>query len=425
MVKFGGDISPLAGKIRELKPMGKDLAAGLAESFKSLAAPFITAGLFEGMQRIGEKVKQIKSDAEVGGVSTDFLQTLNNAGKASGVTAEQVGKLLNKLEQSLPIGSDVETEFDKIADRIAATHDPIEKMNIGVATFGTKLGPVMVHIAGQGSKAIKELGNQFHKFATEDIEAIERANLEIEKTGSTLTVWGGKVITYFARISQAAGIMSANWGMGKFMNPREAGRALVALEEEAKAKEEADKKAAQTAGRTKAAETEREKIQERLAQLNAKLASENRKHWKEEDKHNEDVRKQRLLAAEEVARKERDLRQQFSDRLRFTVGELADLGRSRGGMVTTRGFRSFASRNEQMAMQVQNLEAQAREAYDFGNESRGQFLQSRAESIRQGIGGLTSSERNPYGKMETKLDDMVHVLDTKGIVIREVEDDKT
>ena len=399
-VKFGGDTSALSAAMRGIDKTvqhhSKEWSKHLSEGFSKLGGFLTIAGAYEGLRKVGEAIKQIKSAAEVGGVSTAFFQDLANVGSTTGVSSEQVGKLLNKLQQVLPIGSDVADEFNKISDAMAATNDPIEKMNIAVATFGAKLGPVMVDIAGQGSDAIKNLAAQFSKFSEEDIKNIEDANLQIEKIGNVLLVATGKVISFIGFLGKAAGALSVMFdgkklaaalfsglkqgsfgaAVGLFKEVQDEladamAAVMVQSDEELKKVEEA-KELAKAINKEKANQAAADKHDANAAKALAHLV-------KEAAKSKINAAKESLALAEkelDVMRKQKETRDEFG---KLSLSELADRGNPN-------------------ATAAQDLKARIQDAEAAGNHELSAQLKEQYRQTVSGISGLSSSEANPFAQ---------------------------
>jgi hypothetical protein len=377
MVTFGGDISALGKAMRGAVSGAKEMAGKMkgifTSAFGALGVGLGISSIIGGIRSLGQEIKQLKSDAEVGGVSVKFIQTLRNAGIASGVTAEQVSRLLNKLEQSIPIGSDVEEEFLKMSDAIAATNDPIEKMNIAVAMFGTKLGPVMVDIAGQGSKALTELGNSLAKYSDRQIGVLERGNRAWEKTVNLIKVGSAQVLVFADAWVRAAKLRGdyLKAGMGD-ISMKEAGR-LLRLTDQAAAKKKADadaelKEANRMAGLQEAANKQDADAAKNLTILKGKMAATQIGAAKES----------LTLAEKELAviRKQKEARDDFG---KLSLGDLAD-----------RGNRS-AQRAQGLKSQIENAEA-------MGNSGLAASLREQYRQTVSGISGLTSGERMPFAQ---------------------------
>jgi len=374
-VKFGGDTSGLAtamrGMVSQAKSFGTEIKGAFSTALGAVGISFGLGAIIGGIRSLGAEIKQLKSDAEVGGVSVQFIQQLRNAGIASGVTGEQVAKLLNKLEQTLPVGSDVEEEFLKMADAMAATNDPIEKMNIAVAKFGGKLGPVMVDLAGQGGAAMKELAAGMSSFSDTQIALLERANTAWEIMVSKIKQAGAATLEaadMYVRANKLIGDYRKA-GMGK-IDLTEAYR-LVRLMDESDARHKKEKEA-----------VVKEEVESNANQVNADkqdadAAKNLAKIVKEMAQDKISGARVSLSLAEkelEALKKQKETRNDFG---KLSLGDLADRG-------------------NQGAQRARNLKSQIENAEANGNSGLAASLRNQYLQTVKGISGLTSSEKAPF-----------------------------
>jgi len=212
--------------IEKFKEMGKELAVSLG-----------AAGAFAILERTLQKVKDINRAAESIGVSTDFIQNIRNVGEASGLSAEQLEKALDKFAKGLPNGSDVEEQFYKIADAISKTEDPVTRVHMAIDAFGQKLGVQMIPMLARGADGIRALAGEFDKLTESEMRNLEETHVQMEKISNTLTVWAGKAI---AAVQNTVEMLATSWMSGVSMQDvgammgREAGESELDRNEEKK-----------------------------------------------------------------------------------------------------------------------------------------------------------------------------------------------
>jgi hypothetical protein len=146
---------------------------------KTLLAGFSVHAVVESFKSIVESMGEIVDTSQKLGVGTDELQKLRYAASLSGVSAESLNQGLKKLSigladiddktseagqqlRSLGVTSKdtVETALEKVADQFQRASDGAQKTAIAVKAFG-KAGNDMIPLLNEGSKAIKEFGDQF------------------------------------------------------------------------------------------------------------------------------------------------------------------------------------------------------------------------------------------------------------------------
>ncbi len=219
-VVLGANTTPVERAFVALGDKMKGFAHSFRDYFSETTKGFLGArGIERGFDFIMEKfravlqdIKRIKSEASAIDVSTDFLQTIENAGKVFNVTGQEMDTMLNKFVKTLPVGSDVEEEFNKMADKIAAIPDPADKARIAIEAFG-RAGVRMLPILAQGSAKLKELGDSFAKYSEKEIEELEHANLALEKFESKTKTTTAKIITGFPLLFKGLGQIAGEKGV--------------------------------------------------------------------------------------------------------------------------------------------------------------------------------------------------------------------
>ncbi len=198
----------------------KNTTHSIKEYFSDITRGFLGAqGIERGVDFVKDKfreilsdVKRIKNESEAIGVSTNFLQNIENAGKVFNITGAEMDSMLNKFVKTLPVGSDVEEEFNKITDRIAALPDPADKARLAIEAFG-RAGVKMLPALSQGSAKLKELGESFSKYSEREIEQLEKANLALEKFENKSKTVTAKIITGFPLLFQGLGNIASEKGI--------------------------------------------------------------------------------------------------------------------------------------------------------------------------------------------------------------------
>ena len=211
LIKLGVDASTVASGLRSAQGMfadaGAKIRAGLNSAFNSLAAPFTLAGIGVQLGKTLSLVENIKAAADAKGVSTNFIQDINNLGKASGLNEKAIDGMLNKFMRMLPVGSDVEAAFMGMADKIAGITDPAERARVAVDAFG-KSGMDMLRILSGGSDGIREAAKAFDKFSESEMKAIEEADAQLDKLGNRITIWTGKAVSGISSVFARMGELS-------------------------------------------------------------------------------------------------------------------------------------------------------------------------------------------------------------------------
>lgn len=203
-IKMGIDTSALATGLRGVKNQISNALVGLkhsighavSESFNMLGVPLGVAGLVSQFEKLGEMAEKLRADSEALGVSTGFIQDLQNVGRASGVAGDKVADMIGKFVKGLPAGSDVEKSFFAMADRLANIPDPAERARVAIEAFG-KSGIEMIKIAGNGSEELKKLAAGFSKLSDEELRSVDEAKQAFENGQHYFMVGTGKAVHWF------------------------------------------------------------------------------------------------------------------------------------------------------------------------------------------------------------------------------------
>lgn len=423
--------------IEQFRDFGKEI-------FKSLGA----VGTFAVLETAMRKVEQISRSAESLGVSTDFVQNIRNVGTASQFSAEAMEKAMDKFAKSLPVGSDVEEQFYKLADRIAKTEDPITRVHMAIDAFGQKMGVQMIPLLARGSDGIKELAKSFDILTESELKNIEEAHVSLEKTQNQLIVWAGKGL---AAVQQTVEAFATSFLTGESMGS--IGKQMGAEESEkvnAGKKEKADLKAAQAEAKKEAKRRRLEEAQDEAEKqrsesiirhgTNEQKVEELGKlrdqayanqflvmdevemlKWKEKELEYED----QILAVKKKMQDEDDRRIEKAKRLAEQVENaldatkatkreieeakrapyeftLQDLAAEPMQFFSNRGW--VGAFGENMARGILQDRAAAKQAYIHGNFGRGDFLRDRAEGNLSALEKQQPWLQNPQRKMNETLE---------------------
>lgn len=194
-VTMGLDVGPLALGLRKadglLDEFEHSKAGKLWEELFPLAS---IGGAIATLEKAIGKARDLTRMADEFGISTSFAQDITNVGLLSGISAEKIEKMMGAFEKSLPVGSDVEDEFYRIADLISGIEDPVTRAHMAFDAFG-KAGYKLLPILEKGSAGIKELGDSFSKFSNQDIADLEKTELALKQFESFFTVWTGRIVS--------------------------------------------------------------------------------------------------------------------------------------------------------------------------------------------------------------------------------------
>lgn len=201
------------------KAMSKGLtsASGQIKKFASsvgvqLAAAFSFGAVISQIKSTIDYVEQLSNTAGSLNVSNSFLQDITNIGVAAGKSQTKVEKLLTLFAEGLLPGQDLETEFMKFLDEIAATKDPAERLAKAFDRVG-KSGKDLLEIAKDGSVAFKELADTFEKLSDDDIAAINKLDVTLDGFWNTFQIKIGQAI---ASTERFFGLLS-----GKIPKPKQ------------------------------------------------------------------------------------------------------------------------------------------------------------------------------------------------------------
>lgn len=177
----------------------KKFASGVKVQF---AAAFSFGAVIAQVKSTIDYVERLSNTAGSLSVSSSFLQDVNNIGTAAGKSQEKMERLLTLFAKGLTPGQDLETEFYKFLDDLAATKDPAEKLAKAFDRVG-KSGKEMLDIARDGSEAFKELAKTFSKLSEDDIAAINKLDSTLDSFWNKFQIKIGKAIASTQKFFEA------------------------------------------------------------------------------------------------------------------------------------------------------------------------------------------------------------------------------
>jgi hypothetical protein len=392
LIKLGVDTRAVATGMRSVRKTITDSLRGIQGQIGQL----IGAGmLYNQFSKLGDMAERIRQNADAWGVSTKFVQDIENVARASGVSGDKLQGLIDKMLKALPVGSDLEQEFYKIADRLASIKDPAERARVAIDAFG-KSGIDVIRIAGDGSAKVRELAASYQTLSEAELKAADDAKQKTEDIGQRMLIWMGKAIGQVERLSTLWG---AFFGGKDFV-----GKSPWQVLGEAN-----------NAGGIVEADTAGVERRRALAH-NAKIAKHQKDlaEWQKKQAESQaDADKAKLKAAEAYQKKQQeiagDLRKAMKDyksnlaslkaaqsgRTEWTLQEIADLSPRDLG-------RSSWKINQ--AQDVLWMREEAKFAKLKGNDAYANQLLSRSDQLASGIGGLAASEIDPLIGVKQELE---------------------
>jgi hypothetical protein len=393
-VILGVDVSAVAQKLSTATAQFRKFAGGLGGILSGGA-------LIAGMSKAIDHAEQLTNLAQSLGISTDFLQDLQNVAIASGQSREQVQKMLETFTRTLKSGSDIEKAFNGLADQIAGIRDPAERARLAVEKFG-KSGVEMLPILMNGSKGLQEMAASFNKLSEAEIKSLNRADEQIDSFNNKVYVGYGRFVGWVETQTSFLGKVFGFWAEN---NPLSTGSFYksVAQAMEMQSKEADAVKERVALGKKLAAEAERQK---KIEEFRANLLKENQRINAEMVKKSDAIRQQQKAITEEIGRsvdKARELRDQYFSILRG----MSDTSLSDAFSITdsVRGPLDLAPlelSNAQMDAldRARVLERDAKQARIEGNTGLADKLMLERQGIIGGLGFLPEGERNPFAGLQ-------------------------
>lgn len=189
-IRVGVDSRAVKGGLDKVSKQFASFAKGVGVQ---LVAAFSFGAVISQIKSTINYVEQLSNTAGSLNVSASFLQDITNIGVAAGKSQTKVEKLLTLFAKGLLPGQDLETEFMKFLDEIAATKDPAERLAKAFDRVG-KSGKDLLEIAKDGSKAFTELAATFQKMSDEDIAAINKLDATLDSFWNRFQINIGRAI---------------------------------------------------------------------------------------------------------------------------------------------------------------------------------------------------------------------------------------
>ncbi len=462
-VKMGLDKSGFESGLRGVK--------GSLDTFKG-ALSALGVGFSLGAARgffadILDMAETLDRQSEALGVSTDFLQGWQAAARQSGSDSETAAKALDKftahLKETGREGADVETEIRRLADRIAATNDPVARVGLAVEAFGEKIGARLVPTLQGGSRALSDFIASAKKLSPDEIRRLQEVGDRIEEAKNNLKVAGGGLLNGFLKLVEAAGAASTKvsktgfWDMtlgdrfikamgeasheleyqadlesaasirrkkaaqGAFVQAQAAKKVAAAYTDAAKAQAEADFEALEGADRLDALLQFRDQLlasitkkptienAQKLAGL-ARVGADIAKEQKSLEEERLKIIKEQAAATERQVKAAQALTDAKTDRSGLTLQELAN-----ATPATAAGAQNILA-----ARAALNAEDFARRARIEGRDDLAEKATDFALGIRGRLSPLSTNERDPLRNLEENMAEAKEALQTmldKGLPI--------
>ncbi|CAN5463391.1 hypothetical protein BH20VER3_BH20VER3_01000 [soil metagenome] len=223
-VKVGLQGGALASGLTKIKAQFSEFRSHLNSSLGNLVA---FGAIEEGLRRLIEKGSRISDLADRFGVSTEALQRFGNVAEQDGSSLEAVAKAFNRLtvaredaQRGLKDAIDsfkglgvtmeeiknlsVEELFYKIGDAVANASDQSTAYANVTKLMGRSAGE-LIPTFQRGSAAIREQGQSLGVLSDETVRSLDKIGDELSALKNRLFVFGGALITFFAKIGSAIG----------------------------------------------------------------------------------------------------------------------------------------------------------------------------------------------------------------------------
>jgi hypothetical protein len=220
-VTMGVDGKPaVIGSFQEVGKAGKELGEALMEHTKKLAEMFLG---FESLKKVVDSFKQAMDEAsklnelsDQTGIAVDKLAVLGRAFEISGQQADDMGKVVNKMQKYLVEAGDSGSEaayhitglglsmaelqklspdqqLEAVGKAVASISDPSEKAAASMAIFG-KAGGKLMELFTHFDEKVDQSKEQLGSYS----EIMGMNSEELEKLGNTLEKSVGHKMTEFA-----------------------------------------------------------------------------------------------------------------------------------------------------------------------------------------------------------------------------------
>lgn len=400
LIRFGVDSSSMASGLRSversIEKSGEQLKERFKEIGRDISSMLLGGGIMAAMDKVFEKVQRIKRESENLGVSTDFIQNLENIGRESGISGEAIEKMLNKFSTTVQAGDSVEDAFNRFADSIAQIEDPVQRIQAAIEVLGEKMGPKFAALLSIGADGIKKYGDELSKLSEGEIKAVEEGHNAIERLTNTLVTWTGKTISAFQTVAEAAGtVLFSGFDSGVSFSD-----ALEMIKNEREAQHN-----------DKAAQEDAVRVQTKAATL-AQKQKEEAQAWMDYYKELDDLeqkQRDRLYAQSGRVHNAMDaVRESREAPYRFSLEDLA----SEGSWQRRRNRWFWSGPNDSgTAADIIDLRNDARMAYMNRNFARGDELRNRADQAFDTLAKQQPWLVNPQEKLVREANKQTALLE--------------
>jgi hypothetical protein len=411
LIRLGVDAKAAMMGMTSFKSWAKGWATDFASTLKHHLGGTLGAGaaLF-GLERLFDSFKEralmVSRLSRETGLSTNAVQGIQSALKASGESAEEAAKPLGKF-------------VALVGQAKMGMTDAREKLvTWGLATKAENWNTLNT------AKALQRLGEQFDKLGDHESRAalLQQIFGKSWQQMTPLLEQGAAAMekldkgNFFTKLTPGAiGGFSEGWsGLRRIGQGLYSGLGNIigtAIGIPARLSEEIGRS---TVEKQLHGNTVIEKTKDALSTA--------RYIWfginKESDKHNESLEKQGKLLSEnlkiqQLQNEAANLQNQIGDRHRFTVGQLADRARELMGNKQALGLAGVYTVTGPMAqaVRIQTLESRAEQAAAYGQTGTSERLYSTADKLRLQSGFLKSTEQDPTKILRDHLDIVKKQLD--------------
>ena len=184
LLRMGLNSSAVSTGLRGVRGQVQSFAGDVTNLFKGLGSKLVGAvavgTIASQFKRALDDVEKLSNTSENLGISTDFLQDIQNIGLAAGLTGQKIEAMMNKFVSKLPEGTDPQKALLDLADKLSKIKDPAERAREAIEAFG-KSGINMLPILSKGSEAISKMAAEFDKLSQSEIKALQEADAALDK----------------------------------------------------------------------------------------------------------------------------------------------------------------------------------------------------------------------------------------------------
>ena len=230
----------------EMGRFASDFRSSISHVAKEFAGAFTAGGIIVGIERVLDKMEELKNRSANLEISTDFLQGMEHIASKDAVGGvETFNKAISELSKNLgeaKSGSEeavkkfekwgftiadikslnAEEAFYKIADQIKATHDPALRTAEAFELMG-KTGKNLVGVLAEGSEELKKLSDNVSKVSDDEIQILAQLKADLKDSSNFLTTIFAKALAFPGLVAGGLGRLSA--GDDDFSGGKAKGRA--------------------------------------------------------------------------------------------------------------------------------------------------------------------------------------------------------